>query len=228
MATVIIDGIEVIVSDIDRYLQINDINGSDLSKIWEQIKIDYESYEKWICYHNYNEIPFTVLEEIGAVLEDDSIETRLTVRSFSYSEVSAVIRVEDERFDEFAAYHNQCNPENGAKSELIKRNPSHWAVFALLTNNRITDYIVLATGNLAQAEIFCVEASDSAKCEQLIKVAAKHALDIGKKEVLHMVDENSITHKVSLSVGFTITGFYKGYRVKVLEKKAFYDTHKEL
>ena len=211
MANKIIDGIEIIVSDIARYLQLNDISGSDLTKIWGQIKTDYALYEKWICYHNYPEIPFALLDEMGTVLENDCIEMRLTADNFNYTKVWGVIRITEENFDMFAAYHNKRNPENGAKSEHIKRNFSNWAIFALLTDNKITDYIVLAIGNPIQAEIYCVEASDGVKCKELIISAAKYAFDQGKKEVLYMADENTIEHKEAISVGFINTGFYKGY-----------------
>ena len=223
MAAMIIDGIEVIISDIDQYLQINDISGSDLSKIWTQIESDYASYEKWICYHNYNEIPFVLLNEIGAVLEDDSIEMRLTADSFICPEVFGVVRVTEGSFDEFADYHCKRNPD-WMKSEIIRRNFAYWGIFALLTNNRITDYILLAMGNPIQAEIFGVEASDSVKCKDLIAFAAKYAFDSGKKEVLYMADENTIAHEAAISVGFANTGFYKGYEIKPKHKISGYAT----
>lgn len=172
MASKFIDGIEVIVSDVDQYLQINDISSSDLIKIWDHIKTNYPLYEKWICYHNYIEIPFALLDEIGAVLEDDSIELRLSVDGFIRSKFPGIVLITEENFDKFAIYHNKCNPENGANSERIKRNFFHWAIFALFTDNRITDYIILFTGNPNQAEIYCVEASDNVKCKELIASAA--------------------------------------------------------
>jgi len=208
-----INGIEVIVSDTDQYLQINDISGSDLEKIWGIILNDYARYKKWICYHNYTDIPFALLDEIGANLEDDCIEMRLNADDFIYTEVFGVVRINEEDFDEFASYHRKCNPDSGAQPERIQRNLSSWAIFALFSGDKITDYVILFMGNSVQAEIFCVEASDSIKCEKLIAFAAKFAFDSGKKEVLYMADENMITHKAALSAGFAVTGFYKGYEI---------------
>ena len=213
MENTIIDGIEVIVSDVDRYMQINDISCPDLARVWRQINDKYNSYEKWICYHNYADIPFALLNEIGATLEDDCIETRLTVDSFIYSDVFGVVRVTEEDFDEFAGYHGERNPD-WMESELVRRNFSRWSIFALLINNRIADYILLAIGDPIQAEIFGVEASDIIRCKNLIAFAAKHAFDSGKKEVLYMADENTTAHKAALEVGFVNTGFYKGYEIK--------------
>jgi len=207
------DGIEVIVSDVDRYLQINDVSGMDLAEICEQIKSDYSSYEKWICYHNYADIPFELLEEMGTVIEDNSIEMRLTANDFINFGASDVVQITMEELDDFAAYHNKCNPDNGANSERIKRNFSNWGIFALFADNKISDYVIIAMGNPNQAEIFCVESSDKNKCEKLISFATKHAFDSGKREVLFMADENTIAYKVALSGGFCVTGFYKGYRI---------------
>jgi len=213
MANRLIGGIEVIVSDDDRYLQINDISGSDLMEIWEQIKTDYALYEKWICYHNYTKIPFALLDDIGAVLLDDCIETHLIADSLICSDMSGVVRITEDNFDEFAAYHRKCNPDCGAQPERIRRNLSHWGIFALLTNNRITDYIILAMGNPEQAEVFCIQSADSAKCKALITCAAKYAFGTGKKDILYMADDNTIAYQAAISVGFTNTGFYKGYAI---------------
>ena len=210
----IIDGITIIVSDIDQYLQINDISGSDLIKIWGQIETDYALYEKWICYHHYHEIPFVLLDEMGAVLEDDCVEMRLTIDNFKDANVLGVVRITEENFDMFAAYHNKRNPESGAKSELIKRNFSNWVIFALLTDNKITDYIVTAVGNPVQAEIYCIEAADGIKCRELIISAAQYAFNQGKKEVLYMADGNTVGHQEAMVIGFIKTGFYKGYKIK--------------
>jgi len=218
MSNIIIDGVEVIISDIDQYLQINDISGSDLAKIWVKIKADYASYEKWLCYRNYNEIPFALLDEIGAVLEDDCIETHLFADNFICSEVFRVTRVTEESLDEFVAYHAKCNPENGARCKIIKRNFPQWGIFTLMTDNQITDYVIISMKNPVQAEIFCVEASDSTKCRDLITSAAKYAFDNGKKDILYMSDENTLTHQAAISIGFVETGFYKGYEIRPVLK----------
>jgi len=213
MAYIDIDGIDVIVDDNEKYFQVNDISGSDLSKIWERIKTEYVSYEKWLCYHNYDIIPCKLLDKIGAVLEDDSIEARLTADNCVVSDMRGVIRVLEDKFDDFAEYHTKCNPQCGAKSERIKRDFSRWGIFALLENNIVTDYLIIFTGHPV-AEIFCIEASDSDKCKALISFACKYAFINGNTEILYMADENTISHKAALSIGFVNTGIYKGYKIE--------------
>jgi len=65
----------------------------------------------------------------------------------------------------------------------------------------------------ALAEIFCAETPNSIQRETLIAYASKFAFDNVKDEVLFMVDKNSIDYKAALSVGFNVTGFYKGYKI---------------
>lgn len=210
-----IGGVEVLVEDIDHYLQINDICGTDLSRIWEQVKTDYASYDKWICYHN-SEIPFVVLDEINAVLEDDCIETRLIYDELNYPEkldIARIERVTEEGFDEFATYHGECNPDMYWTSERIRRDLSRWGIFSLRTINEITGYILLGMRHPVEAEIFCVDAPDSVQYEALIAFAAKFAFDNGRKEVLYMTD-NPVSHGAALSIGFAVTGFYKGYLIR--------------
>ena len=73
---------------------------------------------------------------------------------------------------------------------------------------------MLAAGNPVLAEIFCIEASNINKCKELITFAAKCAFDNGQTEILFMADENTISHRAALSVGFINTGFYKGYMIQ--------------
>lgn len=210
---IIIDDVEVLVEDIDYYLQANDIGGEKFDIIWNHIKDRYEQYDKWFCYHN-TEIPSAVLDEIGAVLVDDSIEMRMTV-SDSYNLITSdVTRLKDEDFDEFATYHDQLNPEMYWSSERIGRDLSHWGIFILRSNNCIVGYLLLSMWHPNQSEIYCIVASDKLHNEALITAAVKYAFDNKKDEVLYMADKCSIAQKAASSVGFITSGFYKGYIVK--------------
>ena len=213
MKKIDIDGIEVFVEDNDQYLQINDICDADLSRIWGKIKIDYASYDKWLCYHN-TKIPLALLDEIGAVLKDDNIEMRLANNNFNYSEIFGIVRITDENFDEFSVYHNETNPEMYWTSERIRRDLSRWGIFSLQPDTDTAAYILLSMWDSVQSEIYCVEASDRSQCEDLIAYAAKYAFDNSKAEILYMADIDSIGLKAAKAVGFTVTGVYKGYMIK--------------
>jgi hypothetical protein len=210
MMKININGIESFVEDNDRYLQINDIRNADLIRILERLQTDYMGYDIWFCYHN-TEPPVETLNKIGAVLEDDNIEMRLTDDNFLPFETFDVVRVTDDNFEEFSAYHNERNPDMYWTSERIERDLSRWGIFTLWTDSKITGYILLSMWDSFQSEIYCVDATDNIRCQVLISSAAKYAFDNGKKELLYMADENTNGHIAAEAVGFTRTGFYKGY-----------------
>jgi len=207
-------GIEVFIEDADQYLQIDDISGTDLHMIWEQIETDYAAYEKWVCYHNYVDIPLGLLDKLGATLEDDCIEMRLDMDKLNdteNTETHTVEQITEETFDEFAAIHDARNTGIHWTGARLKRELPRWGIFCLRHNEQITDYTIMSMRHPTEAEIFCVEASDKIKSEALIASAAKHAFENEKSEVLYQSD-NDMIHQAALSVSFAITGFYKGYR----------------
>ena len=214
MPNIFIDDVEVIVSDIDQYMQINDISGADLARIWPHIKELYDGYEKWICYRNYDSIPHALLKDLGGVLEDDCIETILTNTELSCLYEHSITQITEENLEAFTAYHDKCNPNNGAKSAIIRRNLSRWGIFAVIADGRVTDYTIISMGGEATAEIYCIEASDYDTCVSLVQYASKYAFDGGKKDVLYMASANTTAHKAVKQVGFVDTGVYMGYELR--------------
>jgi len=209
---IIMQGIEILVEDCDHYLQINDISSTDLRIIWEQIKTEYPNYEKWFCFRN-TDVPIALLDELGAVIEDDCTQMRLFPDKLIHSASFDIERVTNETFNEFAALHDARITNMYWTGERLGRDISKWGIFCLRHNKRITDYLIMSMRDPYEAEIFCVEASDGIKCKELIAFAAKFAFDNGKNNVLYMSDDNVI-YDAALSVGFAVTGFYKGYGIK--------------
>ena len=207
-----IDGIEVLIEDANHYLQINDINGTDLCMIWQRLKTDYTGYDKWFCFRNV-EIPISLLDELGAVLEDDSTQMFLYADKTNESEIIGVEQITEESFNEFATIHDERHTDMYWTGERLSHDLSRWGVFCLRFKVEVSDYIIMSMRDTTQAEIFCVEASDTIKRKKLIAFAAKYAFDNGRTEVLYMVD-NDAERESALSVGFADTGFYKGYKIK--------------
>lgn len=206
-----INGIEAFIVDAEQYLQIDDISSADLRMIWEKLETDYASYEKWFCFHNV-EIPISLMDELGAVLEDDCIQMFLYADKISNSNTLGVEQVTDKSFGEFATIHDKRRTDMYWTGERLLRELSNWGIFCLRSGGQISDYLIMSMRHVTQAEIFCVEASDINRRKNLITFAAKYAFDNGKSEVLYMVD-NDEERALASSVGFTVTGFYKGYKV---------------
>jgi hypothetical protein len=198
--------------DEDNYLQIDDVNDTELRRIWERIKTDYADYEKWFCYHN-NETPEFLLNDLGAVLEDDCIEMRLTAEDLIECKTPDTEPVTHDNFTEFAAYHDACNPDMGWTSERIGRDLSRWGIFFIRSGRQLNAYILMAVSNPSLAEIYVVNAPDAEQRKALIVHAAKYAFEQGKNEILFQTDKNTTDYDVALAAGFKVCGFYKGYRI---------------
>ncbi|MCL2500225.1 MAG: hypothetical protein FWE90_07800 [Defluviitaleaceae bacterium] len=213
-----IEGVGFHTWDDDKQLQIDDVADADLRKIWPKIENDFADYEKWYCCHNMDAPAF--IHELGAVLEDDCVEMRLSAdapeaKDLSGYEVSGMVRITEDNFAEFAALHDARNPDMAWTSERLGREGElpRWAIFALRSGGGMNAYILLAVSNPTLAEIFVVEAPDAERRKALIAYAAKYAFENGKSEVLFQADRDSTEFKEALAVGFKICGFYKGYRV---------------
>ena len=208
-----IDSIEIYVDTSDRIAQINDIGEKELKSIWERFYSKYKDFTKFFCYHNTNAIPFKLLDEFGATLVDDCVEMRLSSDKLTYAKLHDIRLVTYGDYDDFASYHDEHNPDMAWTSERIKSDLSRWAIFTYDIERTIAGYLLLSMWNPVESEIFCVDSNNIEQCEALISYAAKYALDSGKKSVLFMADENSAGHKAALSIGFSTTGFYKGFKI---------------
>ena len=209
---ILIDNIEALISEVDKYLQINDIAEADLRRIWERLQAEYAGYDKWFCFRNV-EIPYDLLNELGAVIEEDCKQMKLFPDTFTGAEVQDVLQISDETFAEFAAFHDERNPDMYWTGERLARDYSKWGIFFKRTNEKISDYVIMSMRHSQEAEIFCIETPNVKTCRELFSFAAKYAFDNGKTYVLYMSDEE-MRHEAALTMGFAVTGFYKGFSIK--------------
>ncbi|MCL2854911.1 MAG: hypothetical protein FWE21_04760 [Defluviitaleaceae bacterium] len=209
MQKISINGVEVFVEPEEKYLQINDINEADLGKIWGLVLGEYGDYDKWLCYHSTIP-PTSLIEEVGGVLVDDSVEMRLVPNQFCPAQFLGVQRLTKADFDEFAQLHDRLNPDMYWNSQRMVQDLSHWAVFVVLNGGKITAYTMLALWNW---EIYKVAAETISQNAALITAAAQFAFENGAKELLYMADDGTNAHQAALKTGFLQTGFYKGYKL---------------
>jgi len=213
MENVRIAGVEVLVNDNERYLQVNDV--CVLNEIfWQAIKTRYQSYEIHFCYHT-TDVPIAFLKEINAKLVDDCVEMRLSIGEVVAPDVNGIQQVTDANFNEFACLHEKCNTNIFWTSERVKSDLSRWGLFIAKCDNLVNGYIMIALWDSALAEIFCLEASTVDQGEALISSAVNKAINAGKTEVLYMVDKDSIYKESAELAGFKETGIYQGFMAKV-------------
>jgi len=212
MKVVDISGIDVLIEDDEKYLQINDAHSLDMV-FWGQIKSRYMGFEVMFCYHNTT-APVQFLNSIGAELADDCIEMHLYSSDSEFAETEDIFIVNELSFNEFAEYHDKCNPDVYWTSVRIKTDLSRWGIFIMKSADTITGYSLISLWDSVQAEIYNVE-SDSEKLPDLITHSARYAFNMGKTDVLFMADKDSIQHSAALSAGFEVSGFYQGYKIRV-------------
>jgi len=205
-------GIDVLVDEAEKYLQINDSFDMDIS-FWEQLQSRYAGYDVAFCYHN-SAPPVEFLSSIGAAIVDDSIEMRLSKDEPLTAIAHDIHPIDESSFGEFAALHDRRNPDMYWTSGRVGEDLSRWGIFAGVTCGVMTGYVMMAMWDPAQAEIFCVEADNAERGLSLIIAAAQHAFLAGKPQVLYMADKGTMQRAAATSAGFRDTGYYQGFMVK--------------
>ena len=71
------NGIDIHIEETERYVQINDINESDLLRIWDTIKTTYAGFAYNVCFRN-TALLYNALRKISATLLEDCIGMELT------------------------------------------------------------------------------------------------------------------------------------------------------
>jgi len=211
MTKIKISGIEAKIEKTDSYLQINDVSAAGLADIMQQLKTDYATYDRWLCFRNV-EPPYALLDELGAKLEDDCAQMFLYDDIVFHISDLYIKRVTENDFDEFAAFHDKCNPSMYWTGERLRRDLSRWGIFYTRNKGQIESYIIMSMGHPSIAEVMCVESKSLSVSGGLLAHATKFAFENQKSRVLFMADYG-MSRTAALSVGFVVTGFYKGYKI---------------
>ena len=211
-----INGVEVFAEEAERYVQINDASEAVLRSAWDEIISRFAGFEIALCYHN-NEPPAGFLTEIGAEPLDDCIEMRLPRDGFNSLRPAGVFILGEEDFNEFAALHDERNPDMYWTGARIKSDLTRWRIFITRGGGKINGYAMtmVRLRDERQAEIFCAEADYADEIKSLLVAAASDVFENGKDEIIYMPDAGTPQHDAALSVGFVETGYYKGYKAKL-------------
>ena len=206
-------GVEILIDEPKRYIQADDVCEGNLRELWKIIESCYAGYTVMYCYHN-TVVPVELLREIGVTLADDCVEMRISRADLGDLSEKKIVRITQDTFEEFAACHDEHNPEMYWTSERIKEDLSQWDIHAIVNDDEITGYVLMALWNPVEAEIFCVVAADNEQMQALIAAGVKSAFEAGKTEALYMADRNSAEQEAAMSVGFQETGYYVGYKAQ--------------
>jgi hypothetical protein len=210
----LIAGVEIIVGD--NVLHINDAFEPEIREVWEQLPARYGGFEVFLCYHN-SVAPGEFLNEIGATLIDDCFEFRLEHEGLIPTEPNwEITPLTYFDFSQFAAMHDEVNPDMYWTSSRIRDDLDKWRIFIMARDGQVVGYVITAMWQPKQAEIFGLVAPTESDHRSLIASAARDVFASGKSQVLMMVDTDSNTEQAAASaLGFRNSGFYQGFEAKV-------------
>lgn len=201
---------KILPNEKEKRIQVNDLafdNNLEYRTFWRDIQSQYIGYEIDFCYKNCN-IPTDFMIEIGAVLLESCIESRLLHNKFTpvYGKEEGVF-VTDKTFTVFKSLHDNLSPQMYWTSERISRDLSCWSIYIC------GDSYVLMSLWGDTPEVFALVTSNSDDGAALLSAVTECAFKMGKNSILFMIDEGScIQFEAARSVGFDICGRYIAYR----------------
>jgi len=216
MICITINGIEVFIEESEKYVQTNDIAGSDLPAMWETLRNRFPGYELTLCYHNM-EPPIDALTSIGAAVLEDCLEMNVTQPDFKPYENINVNPLEKTAFEEFSSLHSTVNPECGVTSQLIWNKWDKHPVFTLYKDSGIIGYSIISLNMRDETigEIYAVYADNQENRKALLSAVTACAFENNKTQVIYMVDRgNADDYETATALGYKEVGYYIGYHVK--------------
>lgn len=223
MKKIILSGVEVLIEGKEKYMQVNDVPGSRIGGLWEEIKAGFDGLDVFFCFHN-TDAPTDFLHSIGAFLADDTVEMRLRNEGESlvpFSLPQGITTVTEGNFAAFADFHDRHNPEMYHTSKRVKEKPNIWQIFLLQQQKDIQGYLMIMKPAAAsgQSEIFCLQAENFQQSEKLLQGGISQRFKCGDSEILYMADKGSFGQKAAAALGFKTVGKYQGYSVKVRNER---------
>jgi len=223
-----INNIEVFIDKGENYIQINDITGENLAKVWAPLREQYPGYEVNICYRDMPQ-PKEALAAIGATVLEDCIKYeifRLDHRkdtSFITSAIAglAITLLDKSDFKEIAEMHDKLNPNIFWTSRLVLQHWDKWRILGYRTDGKITGYIMLHVSlrDRSMGEIFCIVADSQDGRKGLLAAAVKCAFVNDKTVTIFMVDKlgcnSAYEQEAAIAIRFKETGYYVGYEARL-------------
>ena len=204
--------VEIFVDSDEKHIQINDLDISDIEKVWEQLLVSYPGFVADFCFTN------TLASEkfllgMGAQVLENSMIMRLAEKDFvEMATASHVELVTKANFDSFAAYHDSTNPEMYWSSARLLADFDSWDIFTVQRNSEIAGYALLRDSR----ELYCVIADSVEDKIALASAAARKNFAAKADDLTFWVDRDNFTERGAAShLGFRHEGYRISYRVEV-------------
>ncbi|MCL2202357.1 MAG: hypothetical protein FWB88_00240 [Defluviitaleaceae bacterium] len=204
--------------DTARYVKINDIEGSELLRIWDEFKAKHAGFECNLCFHNM-EPPYDALEKIGATLLEDCIGMGLTPENFKPFRQVEVALLDKKDFAAFAKLHDQLPDMYWTSSRIWDRFDDMWRIPVYKEQSELAGYALMniSMHKRNEGEIFAIQAPTPQARKALLTAAVEEAFKAEKDHILHMVERgNDIEYEESEAIGFIEVSYYRGFEIKEL------------
>jgi hypothetical protein len=162
MKTIRIQGVEVLLEEAEKYIQINDIGEGDLLAVWEPLRLRYPGFEVNLCFRDVP-VPENALAAIGAEVLEDCLKMYVTQGEHVPHESPDISLLTKADFGGFAALHDTL-PDMWWTSRRIWEKWEGWHIPVLREKGNIIGYAMLMVMGRTRhlGEVFAVEAADPA------------------------------------------------------------------
>jgi hypothetical protein len=225
--TELIGSLSLLVDKKTNYLQA--IGGifakRDFNKVCDRfmkyLKTNYSGYKIHFGYPLENERGISFLEGIKAKPVDASITMNLEKDDFiKKGSFDEVIPLEEKHYKEYAAFHDNHNPNMWWNSERIFEKIDLWKIYVIIKKDKIVGSIFIKLLKDDEAEVFGISIDEeyiNNNLElKLLSEATYSIFEQGRKELLYFVDEfDKVGLEATLNVGFKQIDTYRSYEVNL-------------
>ena len=191
-----------------NYILIKELQLPSYTSFWEEITTAHPNCEVDFVFQT-TPPPVAFLTEINATLMDDDVTTILQKENFTPVQASAIpTQLIEADFPAFASLHNTANPEMYWNPDRILEKFHHWCIYILKNA-----YIMLATWDKTQGEIFALHAPDTPTQQALLNATATQAFAMGKETIRYDIPSSDTQLlNTATTLGFAICGKTQMYR----------------
>ena len=188
-----IEEVEILITESEKYMQINDIPEEKIAIVWDRILTDYSGYEVFFSFNSERmaadqKIPVQFLAKINAKIVDDTLSFWLKKENFTSATENdlEIVPLTENDFNDFSQLHHSRNPDFYWTTKRIKERSSIWQIHIFKKKGQLSGYVMTMTKqrNLeGSAEIFAIEANNESEFKTLLSTTCQSALSLlGKRK----------------------------------------------
>lgn len=186
----------------------------------EYLKVQYPNFKMYFGYPTENQVAITFLEKIEAELLDACLTMELKKEDFvRVSPRYEVIMLSNERYEEYAAFHDNHNPNMYWNSKRIFEHLDIWNIYVVIEHQKIIGSIFIRM-NGSDSEIFGLSIDKAYKNQNLeldlLSISLEDCFSQNIECLLFFVNEDDQNQiDATLEVGFKQIDTYRCYKIEL-------------